>query len=423
MDNWSDDEEKDAQAFMEYIPTLGKPIVIDDSSDEEIPSSIVPNADKTDKKQVNESTSTHTGLKLPSVHVGSAMKRQSLATLGSSNSGKSVSSATGSPATPSSSSAIPSPSIPKSLRAPTPRSRLTMLATPRSRKSTTPLSTSSSSNAQIKTKSTHTTAGSAQKRSVSASSIARRARLQFEKQREQLASDFAKQLDDKVFGGMLAKSMKDENIEIVWSKSFATTAGRANLKRANPSTGKAYRAFIELSTKVVDSEEKLKNTLAHEMCHLACWMLDKVMQPQHGVAFKAWARKVMNEFPSVQVTTKHNYEIDYKFQWICTNNECEKIYGRHSKSIDPAVQVCGACRSRLLQIKPEVRQPNAFQQYMKDNMSKLKAANPTLTHKELMTKLATGYRELQEKKPTSTVTTITNDIKTMTIEDAIVVID
>lgn len=49
-----------------------------------------------------------------------------------------------------------------------------------------------------------------------------------------------------------------------------------------------HRAEIELSVKVVDSEEKLRCTLAHELCHIAAWAVDKEMKPAHGPAFKSW---------------------------------------------------------------------------------------------------------------------------------------
>lgn len=49
-----------------------------------------------------------------------------------------------------------------------------------------------------------------------------------------------------------------------------------------------YKAEIELSVKVIDSEEKLRCTLAHELCHVAAWAIDKEMKPAHGPAFKAW---------------------------------------------------------------------------------------------------------------------------------------
>jgi hypothetical protein len=52
----------------------------------------------------------------------------------------------------------------------------------------------------------------------------------------------------------------------------------------------------------------------------------------------------------IKVTTKHTYEIAYKFQWQCKSTGCGKIYGRHSKSIDPTRHACGACSGRLVRL-------------------------------------------------------------------------
>jgi SprT-like zinc ribbon domain len=73
----------------------------------------------------------------------------------------------------------------------------------------------------------------------------------------------------------------------------------------------------------------------------------------------------------VEVTTKHSYEINHKYLWVCVGtppnaardflnlgNEddgCGAEYGRHSKSIDTAKHRCGKCRGLLLQVRPKPR--------------------------------------------------------------------
>ena len=58
----------------------------------------------------------------------------------------------------------------------------------------------------------------------------------------------------------------------------------------------------------------------------------------------------MNARKDITVTTKHSYEIAYKFSWRCTEATCGKVYGRHSKSIDPQKHACGVCSGRLVQV-------------------------------------------------------------------------
>lgn len=52
---------------------------------------------------------------------------------------------------------------------------------------------------------------------------------------------------------------------------------------------KSRRAAIELSEKVIDTHPRLANTLVHEMCHVAAWLVDGVRNPAHGAMFWKWA--------------------------------------------------------------------------------------------------------------------------------------
>ena len=62
---------------------------------------------------------------------------------------------------------------------------------------------------------------------------------------------------------------------------------------------------IELAVKILTSEgqcrlfamtarsrplgaERIRNTLSHEMCHLACWIISNEPTENHGNIFKGW---------------------------------------------------------------------------------------------------------------------------------------
>lgn len=99
---------------------------------------------------------------------------------------------------------------------------------------------------------------------------------------------------------------------------------------------------IELSSKVVDCEDRVRCVVAHEMCHLAVWILDDDPRERgHGTKFKRWANRVENIRPDIVVKTTHTYDIHYKYRWECT--QCGKIYGRHSNSINIEKSACGVC--------------------------------------------------------------------------------
>lgn len=87
-----------------------------------------------------------------------------------------------------------------------------------------------------------------------------------------------------------------------------TTAGVCQLIRRS---GK-YMAQINLSIKVVDREVRLQNTLCHEMCHAAAWLVNKISKPPHGREFKGYAARAMRAFPHLSIATCHSYEIEFK---------------------------------------------------------------------------------------------------------------
>lgn len=150
---------------------------------------------------------------------------------------------------------------------------------------------------------------------------------------EELFEEYNRRIFDHKLTGVL----------VVWSKRLNTTAGRAHLEHK----GEEYTATIELSTKVVDSHAKLRNTLCHEMCHAMQWLDMHTCKPAHGPAFKLWAHKAMKEYPDLRITTCHNYDIDFKFKYRCQTGWCNRVIGRHSNSIDVSKKGCGACGGRL----------------------------------------------------------------------------
>jgi len=126
---------------------------------------------------------------------------------------------------------------------------------------------------------------------------------------------------------------------LIWSNRLLTTAGRARWHRSKEDV---HTTSIELATKILDSKERIRNTLSHEMCHLACWVINQDPKEGHGKAWKSWAAKVMRKRPDIDISTRHNYEISYPYEWECES--CAKTYGRFSKSIRPDEVVCGACK-------------------------------------------------------------------------------
>ncbi|RKP26675.1 SprT-like family-domain-containing protein [Syncephalis pseudoplumigaleata] len=110
--------------------------------------------------------------------------------------------------------------------------------------------------------------------------------------------------------------------------------------------------YIRLVEKVIDNADRLAEVLMHEMTHAATFVINRTCKAHHGPIFRAWCKRINIVYPDLKTSRTHNFDINYKYQWRCTNTECHTIVGRHSKSLDTTRKVCGKCYSRFEQIQP-----------------------------------------------------------------------
>lgn len=158
--------------------------------------------------------------------------------------------------------------------------------------------------------------------------------------RAAVAKGFA-EFNAAVFDGALPADMV-----VSWNSRLRTTAGLTYTSKRAVGGQVVRSARIELASKVLSDSHRVRSTLLHEMCHAAAWLVDGVNKPPHGAVFKRWAARASKAYSQYSVQTCHAYEIAYKHTWQCT--ECGSEFGRHSKSIDPEKQLCGACRGTLV---------------------------------------------------------------------------
>ncbi|KAJ9659410.1 hypothetical protein H2198_003139 [Neophaeococcomyces mojaviensis] len=231
----------------------------------------------------------------------------------------------------------------------------------------------------------------------------------FDSEKHQFALDLLNVLDTYMTSSRISElSATTGGIKLIWSKTLRSTAGRANWKRTvtkpsgspvkgNPNSASItsqpgvvvqHFASIELAEKIIDREERLVNTLAHEFCHLANFMISNIRDQPHGASFQIWGRKATSFLRSsvatqletyrpawaeCEVTTKHSYVVEHKYLWICVGRTkeqrnmaerfleldeeegCGAEYGRHSRSIDTDKQRCGRCKGYLVQVRPTPR--------------------------------------------------------------------
>ncbi|KAG5932374.1 hypothetical protein E4U59_007523 [Claviceps monticola] len=248
-------------------------------------------------------------------------------------------------------------------------------------------------------------------------SRARLSRETFQEMKQSLASAFLFELDEELTDGRIAElSRTTGGVKLTWTKSLNTTAGRANWRRETvreeQSDGKVLHRFIhhasiDLAEKIIDSELKLLNVLAHEFCHLATFMISGILKKPHGKEFKIWASKCSVAFGErgIHVTTKHSYKIDFKYVWQC--GSCHLEYKRHSKSIDIQRQRCGGCKGQLEQVRPTPRGKvninagpgqSSYQLFVKEQMQLLKKANSNVLQQDLLKIIAKAWAAKKESE-------------------------
>lgn len=133
------------------------------------------------------------------------------------------------------------------------------------------------------------------------------------------------------------------------------------------------------------------------------------------------------------MTTTHDYVIQFKYAWTCTNKACGAIIKRHSRSVDPTRHCCGSCsKGKLIEIEvpgsmndvsevghtpKKKRQPTAFSLFVQQNSKPVRARLETergvsVTQPDVMRECGRIWRERkeslkkvgQEKLPRSTGT-------------------
>ncbi|ROW00067.1 hypothetical protein VSDG_03511 [Cytospora chrysosperma] len=247
------------------------------------------------------------------------------------------------------------------------------------------------------------------KKAPSQAAVARAAKKAFEQSKHELAEAFLRELDERITGGRISEmSAETGGIRIEWTNRLNTTAGRANWRRETTRRLKdgavTYRhhASVELAEKVIDDEHRLLNVVAHEFCHLANFMVSGVTGSPHGREFKAWAARVTRAFGEargVEVTTKHSYDIDFKYVWECA--ACGLEFKRHSRSINTDRHRCGACKGELRQTRPVPRDRPAreseYQRFMREQMKVIRLENPGSPQKDIMKLVASRWSQREKE--------------------------
>ncbi|XP_045062373.1 acidic repeat-containing protein-like [Coregonus clupeaformis] len=178
------------------------------------------------------------------------------------------------------------------------------------------------------------------------------------------------------------------NMSVSWNKKMRKTAGYC-ITGQERGGGNRY-ARIQLSEKVCDSADRLRDTLVHEMCHAATWLINSV-RDGHGPFWKLYAHKATLAHPELPTVTRcHGYDINYKYQYQCSR--CKNTLGRHSKSLDTQRFVCALCTGQLVLLTPaKTRAPTPFANFVKENYGSVRQDLVGQSHGEVMRKLSVDF--------------------------------
>ena len=159
----------------------------------------------------------------------------------------------------------------------------------------------------------------------------------FVKHRDELLQRLFLMFNKEAFDNQLPPDML-----LLWNTRLTRSAGHCVYNISlNGQAMEERISKIELSSKVIDSADRLRDTLIHEMCHAAAWIKSGV-RDGHGDFWKAWAEKAMAALPELPIIARcHSYAIRTKFTYVC--DKCGQRIDRHSKSININKQSCKLC--------------------------------------------------------------------------------
>ncbi|XP_018085202.1 acidic repeat-containing protein isoform X2 [Xenopus laevis] len=212
----------------------------------------------------------------------------------------------------------------------------------------------------------------------------------FKQKKEALTSRLYSLYNQTIFDQKLPETM-----EIIWNKKMRKTAGYCVTGQKRLPELQRY-ARIELSEKVCDSADRLRDTLIHEICHAATWLINGV-RDGHGQFWRFYAKKATVVHPELPMVTRcHTYEINYKYTYECSR--CKNTIGRHSKSLDTERFVCALCKGKLVLLSstrkdgsPAGGQLTPFAKYVKENYGSTKKGMTGMSHAEVMRKLSADF--------------------------------
>ncbi|TKR68394.1 hypothetical protein L596_024384 [Steinernema carpocapsae] len=182
------------------------------------------------------------------------------------------------------------------------------------------------------------------------------------------------------------------DLDISWNSRMLTTAGFAKCRKEKDGTRSAR---VELAPKVCTTADRIRDTLLHELCHVAVYLLDQQDNEKHGSFWKQWAYRCHKTFRLLPLISRcHNYKIEKKYVYEC--KMCNNRFYRHTKSFDTTKKVCGICYGRFELLQPsdqDSRPLTKFAEFVKNHYVAEKKSGRG--HREILASLSERYKKLK----------------------------
>ncbi|XP_074653239.1 uncharacterized protein LOC141907482 [Tubulanus polymorphus] len=242
----------------------------------------------------------------------------------------------------------------------------------------------------------------------------------FVKHRDELTTELMDLFCETIFKNQFPV----DTVSVEWNVRLTKSAGLCYPRYQDRIKRLGRIALISLSIKVCDTPDRTRDTLIHELCHAAVWIVNGV-KDGHGRVWKSWAARANHIFPELPIIERcHDYKIATKYTYRCL--KCGYKINRHSKSLNVKESICGICGGEfecLLNKKDgtlkrtETKTPNKFALFVKNHYSAIKQQQQTtsgckLTHKQVMNKLSVQFKEFNRiqditKEPAAGETAVT----------------
>jgi predicted SprT family Zn-dependent metalloprotease len=160
---------------------------------------------------------------------------------------------------------------------------------------------------------------------------------------------WTEEYNQRLFGGGLDSTL------VVWAMKLLSTAGKTKFYRI------ANRCEIELNPKLLDDERKVRNTLVHELCHAAVFMIDKDASDGHGPKWQRWVNLAMAIDSKLEISVYHHYRSSYKFHYVCSaaHGRCRIAYGTQNP-LAPSALNKYRCRQCVASLKYAAAVPDSL---------------------------------------------------------------